>query len=291
VAQLIGNNLGTRIFWVTLGGFDDHAREIYAHAATLRALVAITADSLPPYDPKWEDLYFVIETRVADASGGRGEFRLALSRNDAWAALARLALRDQTLEILAAIDGIREAVLDQAERHRDTLIMAHTHHQHAQPTTAAHYLLAVAATLGRCADRYRDALVRLNRSPLGAGALTTTGFPIDRAYTAELLGFSGLVENSYDAVAAADHVGELQAWNVDTGKKVWTTNLPSFNWGPVLATGGDLLFAGGTNDRMFRAFDAKTGNLIRQFVPVPLEGPATRPAAATEPTASAERHG
>ena len=178
-------------------------------AATLRALVAITTDSLPPYDPKWEDLYFVIETRVADASGGRGEFRLALSRNDAWAALARLALRDQTLEILAAIDGIREAVLDQAERHRDTLIMAHTHHQHAQPTTAAHYLLAVAATLGRCADRYRDALVRLNRSPLGAGALTTTGFPIDRAYTAELLGFSGLVENSYDAVAAADHVGEL----------------------------------------------------------------------------------
>jgi outer membrane protein assembly factor BamB len=63
----------------------------------------------------------------------------------------------------------------------------------------------------------------------------------------------------------ADHIGELQAWNVDTGKKVWATNLPPFNWGPVLATGGDVLFAGGTNDRMFRAFDAKTGKILWEF--------------------------
>ena len=178
-------------------------------AATLRALLAITPDSLPPYDPRWEDLYFVIEARVGDATGGRGEFRLALSRNDVWAALARLAVRDQVLDLLGVLDGVREALLDQAVRHRETLIMAQTHHQHAQPTSAAHYLLAAEAMFARCADRYRDALGRLNRSPLGAGALTTTGFPIDRAYTAELLGFSGLVENSYDAVAAADHVGEL----------------------------------------------------------------------------------
>src|SRR3989442_1673479 len=66
-------------------------------------------------------------------------------------------------------------------------------------------------------------------------------------------------------VASADHMGELQAWNLDTGKKVWTTNLPSFNWGPVLATGGGVLFAGGTNDRMFRAFDARTGKVLWEF--------------------------
>lgn len=178
-------------------------------AATLRALWAITADSLPPYDPRWEDLYFVLETRVAEATGGRGEFRLALSRNDAGAAVARLLVRDQVLNLLNSLDGGRETFLDQAERHRETLIMAQTHEQHAQPTTVAHYFLAAVAMLGRCADRYRDALGRLNRSPLGAGALTTTGFPIDRAYTAELLGFAGLVENSYDAIAAADYVGEL----------------------------------------------------------------------------------
>jgi alcohol dehydrogenase (cytochrome c) len=77
--------------------------------------------------------------------------------------------------------------------------------------------------------------------------------------------FMGVAKNVMKIVAGADHVGELQAWNVDTGKKVWTTNLPSFNWGPVLATGGDLLFAGGTNDRMFRAFDAKTGKILWEF--------------------------
>jgi alcohol dehydrogenase (cytochrome c) len=65
-------------------------------------------------------------------------------------------------------------------------------------------------------------------------------------------------------VAGADHIGELQAWNIDTGKRVWTTNMPAMsqNWGPVLATGGGLLFAGGTNDRRFRAFDAKSGQIL-----------------------------
>ncbi len=178
-------------------------------AVTLEALAGSRPESLPPYDPRWEDLYFALEECVASASGGRGEFRLALSRNDAWAAVARLMLREQVLALLDALDGLREAVLDQAERHRQTLMMACTHHQHAQPTTVAHYLLAVAAALHRCADRYHQALARLNLSPLGAGALTTTGFPIDRAYVADLLGFRGVIENSYDAVAASDHIVEL----------------------------------------------------------------------------------
>jgi alcohol dehydrogenase (cytochrome c) len=74
--------------------------------------------------------------------------------------------------------------------------------------------------------------------------------------------YMGVAKNILKIVAGADHVGELQAWNVDTGKKAWTTNMPSFMWGPVLATGGDVLFAGGTNDRMFRAFDAKSGKVL-----------------------------
>jgi len=77
--------------------------------------------------------------------------------------------------------------------------------------------------------------------------------------------FMGVAKNVLKIVAGADHVGELQAWNIDTGKKVWTTKMPSFNWGPVLATGGDVLFSGGTNDRMFRAFDAKTGKVLWEF--------------------------
>ena len=77
--------------------------------------------------------------------------------------------------------------------------------------------------------------------------------------------FMGVAKNVLKIVAGADHIGELQAWNIDTGKKVWTTNLPSFNWGPVLATGGDVLFSGGTSDRMFRAFDAKSGKVLWEF--------------------------
>jgi argininosuccinate lyase len=180
-----------------------------ASADTLRALAGLEPAALAPYDPQWEDLYFAVHQYVDTATGGRGEFRLALSRNDAGAAISRLMLRDQTLDVVAASDGVREAVLDQAERHRATLIMAHTHHQHAQPTTAGHYLVAVADTLGRCADRYHAALGRLNRSPLGAVALTTTGFAIDRRFVADLLGFAGIIDNSYDAVAAGDYAVEL----------------------------------------------------------------------------------
>ncbi len=180
-----------------------------AAEATVRALTTVASEPLPPYDPRVEDVYFAIEQRVAAATGGEGEFRVALSRNDAWATLARMMLRDQVLDLIDALDDLRDAVLDQAARHRTTVMMAHTHHQHAQPTTVAHYLLAADAVIGRCSDRYRNALERLDRSPMGAGALTTTGFPIDRAYTASLLGFLGPVENSYDAVSAADHVAEL----------------------------------------------------------------------------------
>jgi alcohol dehydrogenase (cytochrome c) len=77
--------------------------------------------------------------------------------------------------------------------------------------------------------------------------------------------YMGVAKNVMKIVADADHIGELQAWDIDSGKKVWTTTLPSFNWGPVLATGGGVLFAGGTNDRMFRAFDAKTGKILWEF--------------------------
>jgi alcohol dehydrogenase (cytochrome c) len=77
--------------------------------------------------------------------------------------------------------------------------------------------------------------------------------------------YTGVSKNVLLMAAGADHVGELQAWDLDSGKRAWTTKLPSQNWGPVLATGGDLLFSGGTNDRLFRAFDAKTGEILWQY--------------------------
>jgi alcohol dehydrogenase (cytochrome c) len=63
----------------------------------------------------------------------------------------------------------------------------------------------------------------------------------------------------------ADHIGELQAWDLKTGQKVWTYKYKYMNWGPVLTTAGGLVFAGGSNDRYFRAFDAKTGNVLWEY--------------------------
>jgi alcohol dehydrogenase (cytochrome c) len=78
-------------------------------------------------------------------------------------------------------------------------------------------------------------------------------------------GFTGAT-NALLMVPGADHIGEVQAWNVDTGKRVWTHNFAgSANWGPMLATGGGLVFSGGTNDRLFRAFDAASGATLWEF--------------------------
>jgi len=72
--------------------------------------------------------------------------------------------------------------------------------------------------------------------------------------------------NTFSIVPGADHIGEVQAWNVDTGKRVWTHTFPaSANWGPMLATGGGRVFSGGTNDRLFRAFDAANGAVLWEF--------------------------
>ena len=68
-----------------------------------------------------------------------------------------------------------------------------------------------------------------------------------------------------NVVEGADHIGELQAWDLKTGKKVWTYNYKYQNWGPVLTTAGGLVFSGGSNDRYFRAFDAKNGEVLWEF--------------------------
>ncbi|MEE8243839.1 MAG: PQQ-binding-like beta-propeller repeat protein, partial [Pseudomonadales bacterium] len=78
----------------------------------------------------------------------------------------------------------------------------------------------------------------------------------------EFMGTDWAASNLVLADAASDYIGELQAWNVDTGTKVWSQTFASHNWGPVLTTAGDLVFMGGTNDRYFRAFHAKTGKLL-----------------------------
>ena len=132
----------------------------------------------------------------------------ARSRNDIDLTMYRMVLRANLLAVLDASLALRAVLLTVAQSNSDTVMPAYTHNQPAQPTTLAHYLLAMVEVLERDAERMIACYARVNRSPLGACAITTTGFPIDRHRTERLLGFRGLAVNSYGAIAAVDYVAE-----------------------------------------------------------------------------------
>ena len=194
------------------------ARQGILTAAEERALIAALggldrqAIAAAPYDGSCEDLFFHVE-QILKASCGElaGKMHTARSRNDVDVTLYRMGVRWKLLEFARAVAGVRSVALDLAGRHVDTVMPAHTHTQPAQPTTLAHYMLAVAEFLARDAARVEDAFARVNLCPMGACAITTTGFPIDREMTARLLGFEGLAENSYGAIASVDYVTESAA--------------------------------------------------------------------------------
>lgn len=183
--------------------------------ALLVALLQIEAEGPEAldYQPGVEDLYFCVERRLIALAGAEvgGNLQLARSRNDLGAALGRLVLRDRLLGNLERLNHFRDILLAFGRQHLETIMPGYTHTQPAQPTTLAHYLAGVLSFLERDATRLRAAYATTNRSPLGAAAFTTSGFPVDRQYVAELLGFAGPMESSYDAIGAADHLTEAVA--------------------------------------------------------------------------------
>src|ERR1700733_1172400 len=163
-----------------------------------------------PYDPKVEDLYFYIEKKLIEICGPEhaGRIPTARSRNDVDMTMYRMVLRSRTLAVLRSLLALREVMVRLACDHRTSLITAYTHQQPAQPTTLGHYLMASVEWMERDVLRLQAAYSNLNRSPLGACAITGTGFPIDRDYTAALLGFDGLQLNSFGAIASVDYLTE-----------------------------------------------------------------------------------
>src|SRR5690606_9462915 len=124
--------------------------------------------------------------------------------NDLDMTVYKMRARELLLATGERLVGLRAALLDRAEQHLGTVLIAQTHHQPGQPTTVAHYLTAVEAPLARNSQRLAQAYARLNRSPLGAAALAGSSHPLDRELTARLLAFDGPVMNTYDAVASSD---------------------------------------------------------------------------------------
>ena len=162
------------------------------------------------YDGTYEDLFFYIEQRIIASAGmdSAGRLHTARSRNDMDMTMYRMRQRGWILDVLDAVRELRRVLIGLASRHRETIFPAHTHTQPAQPTTVAHYLLAMIEQLERDSVRLRAAYTATNRNPLGACAITGTGFPIDRDRTSALLGFDGPTRNTYGSIATVDYLLE-----------------------------------------------------------------------------------
>lgn len=186
--------------------------------------VAMSDTGSLSYQPQFEDLFFMMEAKIGEEIGDElaGKIHIARSRNDMGIAMYRLVLREHLLQLLGSAYQLSEALLEQADEHKVTYMTGYTHTQPAQPTTLGHYLLAVYDVLQRDINRLWAAYKTVNKSSLGAAALTTTGFPICRERTRDLLGFEGIIENSYDSIAGADYLLEtssaLMTCMVNTGR-------------------------------------------------------------------------
>jgi len=215
---------------VDLRMFEDDVEGSKAHATMLGDVGILTADEVVtlragldrvaeeirsgafvPTDAH-EDIHMAVETRLTEIVGAVGaKLHTARSRNDQVVTDVRLWLRRHLIILRDALRGLVKALVARVEADGDVLIPGFTHLQRGQPVLLGHHLLAHAWMIRRDAERLTDALGRIDRCPLGAGAMAGTPHPIDRHRTAALLGFSAPVENAMDAVSARDHLCEAAA--------------------------------------------------------------------------------
>ncbi|MCS7030336.1 MAG: argininosuccinate lyase [Gloeomargarita sp. SKYG116] len=159
-----------------------------------------------------EDVHLAVEQRLTELVGEVGKkLHTARSRNDQVATDLRLYLRDAIDDIAQRLRQLQRVLCQVAADHVETLMPGYTHLQRAQPVSLAHHLLAYFEMFQRDRQRLQEVRRRVNCSPLGAGALAGTTFPIDRHYTAALLGFEAVCANSLDAVSDRDFVVEFLA--------------------------------------------------------------------------------
>lgn len=139
------------------------------------------------YNPAYEDMFFMLEKDLMDRVGTElaGRLHIARSRNDIGICQFRMALREQLIRAMRAVLRFMDTLAALSEENLETVMPAYTHTQPAQPTTLAHYLMAFYDGLERSLHRLLAAYGRVNLSPLGAAAITTTGFPISRERTAK----------------------------------------------------------------------------------------------------------
>ncbi|MGI6031539.1 MAG: argininosuccinate lyase [Eubacteriales bacterium] len=178
--------------------------------AGLQGILADIQSGAIQFPEDAEDIHMTVETILTQRIGDNGKrLHTARSRNDQVAVDIRLYTRREIGEIRSLLLHLLEVLADKAKQHTDTIMPGYTHLQRAQPITFAHHLMAYAQMFRRDVTRLSDCLVRMDEMPLGAGALATTTHPIDRAYTAQLLGFARPTDNSLDSVSDRDFLIEL----------------------------------------------------------------------------------
>jgi argininosuccinate lyase len=156
-----------------------------------------------------EDVHSAVELLLTERIGeAGGKLHTGRSRNDQVVTDFRMFMRDATLDTMEHLIGLQMVLMDQAERHKDTLMPGFTHMQHAQPITMGFHLMAYVFKLQRDLERLQDSYKRVNICPLGAAALAGTTYDIDRHATATMLGFDRPGENAMDCVTDRDFVLE-----------------------------------------------------------------------------------
>ena len=178
--------------------------------ASLKDIAADLESGALQIDMTAEDIHTFVEGELTKRLGDTGKrLHTARSRNDQVALDLRLYLLDEIEKLDLSIKEFIEVILKKAKENYDAVMPGYTHLQRAQPVTFGHHLMAYAAMLLRDRERLEDCKKRTAVSPLGSGALAGTTYPLDREYTAELLGLSGVCSNSLDGVSDRDYVIEL----------------------------------------------------------------------------------
>src|SRR3990170_6633257 len=184
--------------------------EAHRIAAALKVIREEIETGKISFDLSQEDIHMAVEQVLTRRLGKIGEkLHTARSRNDQVALDLRLYLRDSIDDIILLMNKAKESIRSRAEEYFGVVMPGYTHMQRAQPVLFSHHLLAYHEMFSRDQERFRDARRRTNVSPLGAGALSGTTFPIDREFVARELGMEGVCENSIDAVSDRDFAAEF----------------------------------------------------------------------------------
>ena len=190
---------------------EQHLLQHTESATILAALLKIDKDrpwADQKFDGSFEDLFFLIERELGRQVGEEtaGRLHTGRSRNDMEHTMFRMQLRGRLLGLLEQYSALADCFLARAEQGIDETVLLYTHGQPAQVSVLGHYLGAAIEFILRDMTRLMAALEDVNKCPMGAAAITTSGFALDRDRVAALLGFSGIVENSYGAIANVDYI-------------------------------------------------------------------------------------